>query len=79
MVKVLRAVGDRVTGDALSDRGRVGWHGRELSEARLTGVEPIVVEFAGPGRKQRNPARLVRLRPGPARPGHLMIGQSWTH
>ena len=30
---VPRAVGDRVPGDALSDRGRVGWHGREVSEA----------------------------------------------
>ena len=24
----------------------MGWHGRELSEARLTGVEPVVVEVS---------------------------------
>jgi hypothetical protein len=63
VVKVLRAVGDRGPGDALSDRGRVGWHGRELSEARLSGVEPVVVEVSADLAVNNGiHARLVRLR-----------------
>jgi len=46
---------------------RVSWPGREVSEARLTGVEPVVVEVSADvaidNGVLRHAARLVRLRP----------------
>jgi hypothetical protein len=62
-----RDVGRQLVVDPQARPHRVSWPGREVSEARLTGVEPVVVEVSADvaidSGVLRHAARLVRLRP----------------
>lgn len=64
---VARDVGRHLVPDPTREPRRVGWPGRDLGQARLTGVEPLVVEVSADVAVDhgvlRHAARLVRLRP----------------